>query len=138
MPRAPFVPTVEQRRVVKSVAAYGMPQAQIAAMIGLRSEKTLRKHFRNELDLGAAEANGAVAQSLFRMATVEKRPVAAIFWLKCRAAWRERPASEHRNTALPPFVVSPEKPALEPEKAPENPSEEPEKPPEKLPEEPEL
>jgi hypothetical protein len=129
MPRAQFVPTLEQRRVVKSVAAYGMPQAQIAAVIDLRSEKTLRRHFRKELDLGAAEANSAVAQSLFRMATVDKRPVAAIFWLKCRGGWRERPAFEHRNTALPPFVVSPEKPALESEKAQENPSEGPEKPP---------
>jgi hypothetical protein len=127
MPRNPFSPTQEQRRVVKSAAAYGMPQAQIAAMIDLRSEKTLRRHFRKELDLGAAEANSAVAQSLFRQATVEKRTVAAIFWLKCRGGWRERPASEHRNTTLPAFVVSPEKPAREPEKAPE-----------KLPEEPEL
>jgi hypothetical protein len=131
MPRTLFSPTLEQRRVVKSATAYGMPQAQIATMIALRSEKTLRRHFRIELDLGAAEANSAVAQSLFRMATVGKRPAAAIFWLKCRGGWRERPASEHRNTALPPFVVSPEKPALEPEKAPENPSEEPEKRPEK-------
>jgi hypothetical protein len=134
MPRAPFIPTPEQRRLVKSLAAYGMPQAQIAVMIDVRSDKTLRKHFRSELDLGAAEANSAVAQSLFRQATVEKRTVAAIFWLKCRAGWRERPVSEHRNTTLPSFVVSPEKPALEPEKVPENPSEEPEKPPE----EPEL
>jgi hypothetical protein len=138
MPRTAFVPTQEQRRVVKSAAAFGMPQAQIAAMIGLRAEKTLRKHFRSELDRGAGEAILQVANSLFKLATVRGNASAAMFFLKCRGGWRERPVFEQRNTTLPPFNVSLEQPPREPEKAPENPSEEPGQPPEKPPEELEL
>jgi hypothetical protein len=138
MPRTAFVPTQEHRRIVKLAAAFGIPQAQIAVMVGLRAEKTLRKHFRSELDRGAAEAILQVAQSLFKLATVRGNASAAMFFLKCRGGWRERPVSEHRNTALPPFTVSLEQPAREPEKAPENPSEESEPPPEKPPEELEL
>src|SRR5579862_8002843 len=84
MPRTPFVPTPEQRRVVKASAAYGIPQAEIAAMIGLRAEKTLRKHFRGELDRGGTEAILQVAQSLFKLATVGGNASAAMFFLKCR------------------------------------------------------
>jgi hypothetical protein len=34
--------------------------------------KTLRKHFRNEIDKGSIEATSKVAQSLFRVATEGK------------------------------------------------------------------
>ena len=39
---------------------------EIARFIGLRSPKTLRRHFREELDRAATEANAQVAQSLPR------------------------------------------------------------------------
>ena len=105
MGRPRFTPTAEQRRMVKSLAAYGLPQSEIAAMLGLRSEKTLRKHFRSELDRGAAEANSQVAQSLYRMATDGKSPAAAMFWLKCRAGWREQKEFDRSAIPAPPFVV---------------------------------
>src|SRR5258707_124403 len=97
MPRTAFVPTQEHRRIVKSAAAYGMPQSQIAVMIGLRAEKTLRKHFRSELDRGGGEATMQVAQSLFRLATVGGNAAAAMFWLKCRGGWRKSLSSRQRN-----------------------------------------
>ena len=37
------------------------------------------------------EANVKVAQSLFQMATTGKNVAAAIFWMKARASWRDRP-----------------------------------------------
>jgi hypothetical protein len=120
MPRIRFIPTRQERRVVSEAAAYGMPQPAIAAMVGLRSEKTLRKHFRKELAGGDARANLKVVRSLFRSA-IGGNVVAMMFWMKCRGGWRERPVSEPRHTALPLFIVSQEKSALEPE----NPSEEP-------------
>jgi len=49
MPRPPFTPTPEQRTIVKSMAAMGIPQEDIALKLGLRSPKTLRKHFGGEL-----------------------------------------------------------------------------------------
>lgn len=60
MPRPKLNPTEEQRRLVKSLAAMGTLQSDIAKMIGIRSPKTLRKHFRMELDRGALEANSNV------------------------------------------------------------------------------
>ena len=105
MGRPRFNPTAEQYRMVKSLAAYGMRQSEIAAMLELRSEKTLRKHFRSALDRGAAEANSQVAQSLYRLATSGKSAAAAIFWLKCRAGWREQKEFDRSAIPPPPFVV---------------------------------
>jgi hypothetical protein len=65
MARPRFIPTAEQRRIVRSMAAYGIRQEEIARYVGLRSDKTLRNHFREELDRAAPEANAQVAQSLY-------------------------------------------------------------------------
>ena len=113
MPRPAFVPTPEQRKTVRSMAAMGMPQNEIAACIGLRSPKTLRRHFRNELDTAAIEANVRIARSLYEMATAGKNTAAAIFWLKTRGggAWREHSSAGQRVIELPNFVVTPEKAA---------------------------
>jgi hypothetical protein len=111
MARPKFMPTVEQRRMVRSMAAFGARQEEIADYLGLRSTKTLRRHFREELDRAAAEANVRVAQSLFQQATAGKNAAAAIFWLKARAGWREPAASSPRPVDAPPFVVMPEKEA---------------------------
>ena len=105
MARPRFTPTEEQRSTVRRLAALGIRQADIAEMIGLRSEKTVRKHFRRELNRGVAEANRQVAQSLYRLATGGKCPAASMFWLKCRAGWRERREFDQTPLALPPFVV---------------------------------
>jgi hypothetical protein len=86
---APFEPTEEQRRTVRAMSGFGVPQDGIAALLGI-DPKTLRKHFRRELDRGAVEATAKVAQSLFRMATEGRSVAAAIFWMKARAGWRER------------------------------------------------
>jgi RNA polymerase-interacting CarD/CdnL/TRCF family regulator len=51
----------------------------------------MRKYYMSELETGHIEANAQVAQSLFKQATNKEKPnvSAAIFWLKCRAEWRE-------------------------------------------------
>ncbi|WP_211879917.1 hypothetical protein [Plastoroseomonas hellenica] len=84
-----FRATDEQRRTVKAMAGFGVPQEDIAKHIEI-DPKTLRLHFRRELDAGVLEANAKVAQSLFHMATQGKNVAAAIFWLKARAGWREK------------------------------------------------
>jgi hypothetical protein len=89
MARPTFIPTDEQRRLVKSLAAYGMKHDAIARRLGIRSTKTLCKHFREELDRGDTEANAQVAQTLFQLATSGECPAASMFWLKTRAGWRE-------------------------------------------------
>ena len=105
MPRPRFIPTDEQRRLVKSLAAIGTKQCDIAPLVGVRSEKTLRKYFREELDRGQLEANGKVAQALYQMATSGKNVAAMMFWLKCRAGWSERSHGSHTPSELPPFNV---------------------------------
>ena len=85
----PFDPTDEQRRTVRLMAGFGVPQDAIAAHFEVDA-KTLRKHFRRELDRGMVEANVKVAQSLFTMATQGNNVAAAIFWMKARAGWREK------------------------------------------------
>ena len=84
-----FEPTDEQRRTVKAMSGFGVPQPDIAIHIGI-DPKTLRKWFRDELDRGSIEATTKVAQSLFRMATEGNNVAAAIFWMKARAGWREK------------------------------------------------
>ena len=84
-----FEPTDEQRRTVKAMSGFGVPQPDIAVHLGI-DPKTLRKHFREELDRGSIEATTKVAQSLFQMATSGNNVAAAIFWMKARAGWREK------------------------------------------------
>jgi hypothetical protein len=89
--RPEFIPTDGQRAQVKAMAAYGVPQDDIAKVVGC-STHTLRKHFWSELEVAAIEANAKVAQSLFRKAVEgngKEAVTAAIFWLKCRAGWRD-------------------------------------------------
>jgi len=92
MPRPRFEPTAEQRKTVEVMAAYGIPEEQIASTTGPKGidPKTLRKHFRRELLLGATKANSKVAETAYQMAISGKCPVMTIFWLKCRGGWKER------------------------------------------------
>lgn len=105
MPRPKLNPTTRQRDIVKSMAACGVPHEQIAKQVSIRSAKTLRKHFRVELDTGATEANYEMAKSLF-MKGKGGDVDAAKFWLKCRAGWREYPNFGPVTGSLPAFVVA--------------------------------
>ena len=105
MARPRFVPNAETRKMVRSMAAYGIRQEEIACCLGLRSPKTLRRHFREELDRAAPEANAMVAQSLFQQAISGKQTAATIYWLKTRAGWRETAASAPQSAELPPLII---------------------------------
>jgi len=80
------------RRQVEALAGYGIPEADIACVLAI-DPKTLRKHYRDELDKGHIKANAAVAGFLYRKATTEgpQCVTAAIFWLKTRGQWKEAP-----------------------------------------------
>ena len=53
MARPSWQPTQEQRTLVTSLTVMGLPQKQICAWLGMRSPKTLRKHFGEALQPGA-------------------------------------------------------------------------------------
>jgi hypothetical protein len=107
MPRPKLTPTREQRIQVKSMAAVGTPHEDIAMKIGIRSPKTLRKHYRKELDLAAIDANASVGGALYKRAMAGNTD-AQKFWLERRAGWRVwQPPSG--TFAPPPFIVAREK-----------------------------
>jgi hypothetical protein len=89
MGRRAHKPDPAQRRQVEAMAAYGIPEIDISAVLGV-DPKTLRKHYRDELDLGETKANAQVAGFLFNSAR-SGNVTAQIFWLKTRARWRETP-----------------------------------------------
>ena len=84
-----FQPSEDQRRTVRAMAGFGVPHDGIAILLEI-DPKTLRRHFRRELDRGSVEATAKVAQTLFQLATVDRNVGAAIFWMKARAGWREK------------------------------------------------
>lgn len=88
-------PTAESRKHVKGMSACGVPEDDIALIVGV-DPKTLRKHYAAELGAGKVAANAKVQQSLFRKATgnTPQAVIAAIFWLKTQAGWKEPGAGE--------------------------------------------
>jgi len=102
MPRPQLHPTDEQRKMVKSLAAFGLTQYQVAGIIGIRSPKTLRKYFRAELDLGDLEGYAKVQQTHFQMATDGEH------WPATKA-WQD---SYHRRHGQSPQFVKLELPPI--------------------------
>ena len=98
MGRRAHKPDLAQRRQVEAMAAYGIPEINIAGVLGV-DPKTLRKHYRDELDLGETKANAQVAGYLFNAAK-NGNVTAQIFWLKTRAKWREAPLELQHSGAI--------------------------------------
>jgi len=107
--RPTFIPTDEQKELVRQMAGYGIPQRKIAKFLGI-SRMTMRKHFRPQLEVAAIGVNHSVLHYLVHMATVGKNAAAAIFWAKphcasaCRRPANPRTAKNFRNTNLFPKV----------------------------------
>ena len=75
------------------------------------SPKTLRKHFRDELDRGRIGAEIKVRRTLYEMATSGKHLSATIDWLNRNGSWKPKPAGETGPAATPDFVVARDKEA---------------------------
>ncbi|MEO1188994.1 MAG: hypothetical protein AAFW60_07970 [Pseudomonadota bacterium] len=88
-------PTDEERGIVLGMSAVGVPQDQIAAAIGIDA-KTLRLHYRDDIDKAVAKANANVANNLYKKATGDGKDsvTAAIFWCKTRLGWKDTTAVE--------------------------------------------
>nr|WP_064810325.1 MULTISPECIES: hypothetical protein [Rhizobium] len=83
-------PSPADRRVVELLASRGVRQSEICYVLAI-SEKTLRAHFRAELNRGAARLEAALALRLIDLAggngAVALR--ATIFLLRSRFGWSE-------------------------------------------------
>ena len=100
-------PTVTTRAEVAALASYGVPQNEIATYIDVDA-KTLRKHYRKELDDSMLKANANVAKFLYSAASGKSLTTtkgathadcirAAMFWAKTRMGWRETNHLEHTS-----------------------------------------
>src|SRR5882757_8029248 len=98
MGRRAHKPDQGLRRQVEAMAAYGIPEPDISRVMHI-DPKTLRKHYRDELDLGESKANAQVAGFLFNAAK-SGNVSAQIFWLKTRARWRETPLELRHSGAI--------------------------------------
>lgn len=89
-------PDPKTRKVVETLAGYGIRQDDIARTVGV-APKTLRKHYADELAAGATKANTQVVAALFRKAIGNgpQSVTAAIFWVKTRLGWKETQVHEH-------------------------------------------
>jgi hypothetical protein len=98
MPGSPeHVPTDKTRAEVSALCAYGVPQEEISVYIGIDA-KTLRKHYRAELDSARAKANAKVRRFLFEAATGDAMKNGAtfadclrgsMFWAKTQMGFRD-------------------------------------------------
>lgn len=113
-PGGGFKPTPEHRQMVEVGAAIGLTEAELCLAIinpdtGKPIDlKTLRLHFREELDTGHVRAHMKVGAGLFKNATTATaqhpggNPVCQFFWLKCRLRWRQ---NHDQDEGEPPPTV---------------------------------
>jgi hypothetical protein len=93
--KPPHEPTKALRDTVSMHTLVGTTQGDIAKIIGV-DEKTLRKHYRDELDLAKARANASIGGALFNKAKAGDT-TAMIFWIKTQAGWREKHDINHAS-----------------------------------------
>ena len=84
------------RQTVQLHTTVGTPQETIAQILGIDA-KTLRKHYRDELDLSRAKANATIGGALFNKAKGGDT-AAMIFWMKTQAGWREKQEFDHTSS----------------------------------------
>tara|TARA_R110000751_G_scaffold138645_1_gene242260 strand:- start:108 stop:497 length:390 start_codon:yes stop_codon:yes gene_type:complete len=110
-----FKPTDEERKLVEQMCAVGIPQESICLVVrdGI-DDKTLRKHFRRELDTAKIKANAKVGGALFNK-IMNGDTAAGIFWAKTQMGWKEKSQIEleHKgnvNFNIEIIGVEPDKP----------------------------
>ena len=88
--RPEYEPTEADRNTVRSMASQGVPHETIALCLGKDGidAKTMRKHFRRELDTAAAITNANIGTNVYN-AAMRGEAWACCFWLKCRAGWKD-------------------------------------------------
>jgi hypothetical protein len=101
-PTSNHVPTEATRQTVQLHTMVGTTQSDIARVLDI-DEKTLRKYYRDELDLAKAKANATIGGALFNKAKTGDTS-AMIFWMKTQAGWRESTNIDHTTNGkdLPP------------------------------------
>jgi len=110
--KPPHAPTEATRQTVQLHTMVGTNQTDIARVLDI-DEKTLRKYYRDELDLAKSKANATIGGALFNKAK-NGDTAAMIFWMKTQAKWAERHELDHSSTdgsmtPQSPVVILPQK-----------------------------
>lgn len=102
--RPSFAPTDKDRSFVRAMVMAGIQQDRVAEVIDI-APKTLRKHFRDELDLGMDKANATVVANLYRQAIKDdfRSIPAAIYWTKAQMGWSDKSQVEHTGAGGGPI-----------------------------------
>ena len=90
-----FEPTDAERQEVTTMTIGGLTQIQIAECLrdGI-DVKTLRKHFRQELDIAKAKAIANLGASCYKRAMAGDN-ASTFFYLKTQGGWKEKSEIEH-------------------------------------------
>lgn len=88
---------------IEKMAGLGLPGDKIAAIFDM-SKDTFDRHRKDNPQLDAAILKGRsvselnVTRTAYEMAVSGKQPTMTIFWLKCRARWKDTMVIEHDTT----------------------------------------
>lgn len=109
-----YEPTDKDRLTVKVMVAGGIEQTAIAGVLGI-SPKTLRKHFRREIETGSAEIGAQVVASVITMAVGQKSAPgraamapnfnAAKWYTQARMGWSEHIVVDEGKRSETPMRV---------------------------------
>jgi hypothetical protein len=102
----PFVPTDEQRAIVRTHAACGTPHWLIAE-VGFTppiSVDTLTRHFRNELDTGLLQVNSRMASLIAKQGLGGCRTSQRL-WMTTRGGWSVKSTQEFTGPDGGPIPV---------------------------------
>ena len=104
--KPPHEPTDATRQTVQLHTTVGTDQETIARVLGI-DPKTLRKYYRDELDLAKCKANATIGGALFNKAKGGDT-AAMIFWMKTQAGWKETTVVDNTSSdgTMTPKVVS--------------------------------
>ena len=88
--RPTFKATAENRKIVRMLSGFGIPQDKIVTALGI-SLGTLHKHFKPEIKAGAAQVEAQLAGNLLRLASGSDGTAlkATMFALRARFGWSE-------------------------------------------------
>lgn len=96
------IPLTECEKIEK-MASVGLAVDQIAALLNV-SKRTFERRMKEEpaildaLEKGRARATFKVANRAYKMAESGHCPAMTMFWLKCRAGWKETRGVEHSGS----------------------------------------
>lgn len=86
--RPTFKPTDDKRLLVKELSGVGIKQEQIASILKI-SDDTLRKYFKEELELGIADAHANMARAIYKKA-INGSEKLMMYYGNCQMGWSEK------------------------------------------------